>query len=55
MAAMGYVQLHGRGMTPEAALQAVRDMREGLAGGASLEVRRWLDARTGPELCQNPA
>ena len=33
VAAMGYVQLHGGSVSPEAALQAVRDMREGLAGG----------------------
>ena len=35
---MGYVQLHGGSVSPEAALQAVRDMREGSAGGANLEV-----------------
>lgn len=38
VAAMGYVQLHGGSVSPEAALQAVRDMREGSAGGANLEV-----------------
>ena len=38
VAAMGYVQLHGGSVSPEAALQAVQEMREGSAGGASLEV-----------------
>ncbi|KAK9843766.1 hypothetical protein WJX81_005547 [Elliptochloris bilobata] len=33
VAAMGYVQLHGGGVSPAAALQAVREMREGQEGG----------------------